>query len=197
MPSAFAVAEVVILAPCHTVAHTPGAACCTHASRSQTVEMPDWKSIRGGSIPWSASEYHAVLEEVFRLIETPHDDWDRRPQKFTIYDEETGEEGSFDVNVDDIAFQIRNLMLKRYAAEPQDVVLSHVYRFRMIFRFIKDNFERLGAEGLIEDVPEGMQATDALIKVLTTARYEATVIEGDEEIPAFDCDQVVEEAKRL
>ncbi len=168
-----------------------------HTSHSQTVEMPDWKSIRGGLMPWSASEYHEVLEEVHRLMETPHDDWDRRPQKFTIYDEETGEEAAFEVNVDDIAFQIDNLMLKRYAAEPQDVVLSHVYRLRMIFGFIEGNLERLGAEGLIEDEPEGMQATDALIEVLTTARYQATTMEGDEEIPAFDCDQVVEEAKGL
>ena len=41
-----------------------------------------------------------------------------------------------------------------------------------------------------------MQTTDELIEVLTTARYEATTMEGDEEIPAFDCDQVVDEAKR-
>jgi hypothetical protein len=67
----------------------------------------------------------------------------------------------------------------------------------MIFGFIEGNLEQLGAEGLIEDEPEGMQATDALIEVLTTGRCEATTMEGDEEIPAFDCDQVVEEAKRL
>ncbi len=67
----------------------------------------------------------------------------------------------------------------------------------MIFGFVEGNLERLSAEGLIEDAPEGMKATDALIEVLTTARYEATTTEGDEEIPAFDCDQVVEEAKRL
>ncbi len=121
-----------------------------------------------------------MLEQAQRLMQTPRDDWDRRPQKFTVYDEETGEEQALEVNVDNIAFQIDNLMLKRYAAEPQDVVLSHVYRFRMIFRFIEDNLEWLVAEGLIRDEPDAMQVADALIEVLTTARYEATTMEGDE-----------------
>jgi hypothetical protein len=138
-----------------------------------------------------------MLEQAQRLMQTPRDDWDRRPQKFTVYDEETGEEQALEVDVDNIAFQIDNLILKRYAAEPQDVVLSHVYRFRMIFRFIEDNLERLVAEGLIRDEPDAMQVADALIEVVTTARYEATAMEGDEPVNVFDCGQVVEEAKRL
>ncbi|KPK69394.1 hypothetical protein AMJ82_05625 [candidate division TA06 bacterium SM23_40] len=161
------------------------------------MERPDWRAIRGGLIPWSASEYHEVLEEAHRLMQTPHDDWDRRPQRFTIYDEDTGEEQALEVDVDNVAFQIDNLILKRYADQPQDVVLSHVYRFRMIFRFIEDNLERLVVEGLIKDEPEAMQVAEGLIEVLATARYEATRIEGDEEVSVFDCDQVVDGAKRL
>jgi hypothetical protein len=161
------------------------------------MKKPDWAAIRGGRIPWSASEYHEVLEEAHRLMQTPRDDWDRRPQTFTIYDEETGEEQAFEVDVDNVAFQIDNLILKRYADEPQDVVLSHVYRFRMIFRFIEDNLERLVAEGLLKDEPEAMQVAEALIEVLATSRYEATKTEGDEEVSVFDCDQVVADAKRL
>ncbi len=162
------------------------------------MQKPDWKSIRGGLIPWSASEYYEVLQEVVLLMQTPHDDWDREPRTLTVHDEETGEQMELQLNVDDIAYQIDNLLLKRYMGESHNLAWSHTHRFHMMSDFIKDNIERLMEEGLVGDEPEeGIVVEEPLIEVLATAKYEATTVEDDKEVRVFDYNQVVQEVKML
>ena len=160
------------------------------------MQTPDWKSIRGGLIPWSASEYSEAIEELTRLMQTPHDDWDREPRTLIIHDEDTGEQMELQLNVDDIAYQIDNLLLKRYKGKSRDVAWSHTHRFHIMSDFMKDNKERLIEEGLVKDEPEGMVA-QPLIQVLATAKYEATTVEDDKEVRVFDYNKVVQEAKKL
>ncbi len=162
------------------------------------MQTSDWESIRGGRIPWSASEYYEVLEEVVHLMQTPHDDWDREPRALTVHDEETGEEMKLQLNVDDIAYQIDNLLLKRYMGESHDLAWSHTHRFHMMSDFMKDNIERLMEEGLVGDQPEeGIVVEEPLIEVLATAKYEAATVEGDKEFRVFDYNRVVQEVRML
>lgn len=163
------------------------------------ILLLNWKTIRAGLIPWSAEEFYQVLKEGHRLMETPHDDWDRTPRRVRFYDEETEEESEITFNVDRLHYQVDIYMHKRYAGEPATTTISHIWRFYQIQQFVRENFERLESEGLVisQEEENAIGIVPSLVEVLSTEPYEEKYIEEGEEFGKFDYQKVVAKAKRI
>ncbi len=155
----------------------------------------DHDAIAKGTIPWSLDELQAVLDRVDELYRTPHDDWDRRPQRFTLVQED-GSREAYRMNPDKPMNQIMGFIVGRCREQHLSTTASmaHGIRFMEILEFIRDHQDRLdAADLLLRDQGGDLQAAPELLEVLATSRFTRPKDDG---YYTFDPDDVIIEAGR-
>ena len=160
-------------------------------------QPPGFDAVRIGSIAWSAAEFWAVAEHEMHLIDTPQDDWDRKPLRVTV-DVGRGPE-TYRFNPDMRLNQVMSFMVDRYRDLDATTKASHMNRYMTIKEFTSVNHERLVADGFIKIGGEGGQeaVASALIDVLVEAPF-ATMYPnaGGHETPTFDYAAIAAETRR-
>lgn len=158
---------------------------------------PDFARVQTGEIPWTGEEFWAVADHEQHLIDTPHDDWDRRPKRFAV-DLGRGPE-VYGFNPDMRLNQVMDFLVARYRHLDRTTVASHMNRYMVIKEFMATYRPRFKQDGLIQagDGAGEEGIAMALIDVLATARLDAEhANKGSHLTPTFDYARVVAEAKR-
>lgn len=157
----------------------------------------DLELIQNGRIPWSFEELSAALDFANTLLETPHDDWDRRRRGVTI-EHKDGLLARFTFNPDMLDNQLGIWLSERMKDQGLDhpTRMAHVWRFFLIRAFMADNQQALRNAGIVKDDPEGSGShlvSDNLFKVLATATYDGVMACGPEGDPVrtFHAEKVI------
>lgn len=161
-----------------------------------------WEAIQAGSIPWDENEIWATMDHHQHLSVTPHDDWDRRPEEAIFVDDGGRPVGTIRLNPDLIENQVIGFIRDRSIAEGHDdtTVISHMWRFMEIRKFLSEHYEKLIGDDLIRSVvedPEFSAISVHLVRELASASYEGIRVDPStrEEGRTFDYEAVVLRAK--
>jgi hypothetical protein len=149
-------------------------------------------------IPWSAEEYVALKGEFMEIMDRPRDDWDRRPARFLLQDEE-GAEAVYTLNPDKPEVQFARLVTARYRSAGRGVAMAHFERFDKIEQFVGTHEEELRSVKLIFDGEKGPMIDGRILDELTQSPYETFVgFEGEEqEIEVWDFNSTLVIARAL
>ena len=80
---------------------------------------------------------------------------------------------------------------------PFEVRQCHMWRFFEVLAFIQDQGAILREKGLVRDMaddPDGIEVSEALLRVLATARYDGVRLQGGDPVPTLHRERVVEAA---
>ena len=162
----------------------------------------DLRAVEFGMIPWSLEELVATIDYATKLLNTPQDDWDRRPTRLVI-EQVDGTLSGFRFNPDVIENQIGLWLSRRLEEQGYDHTtrMSHAWRFFEIRTFLNTYEARLRDVRLIrpdDESPGGTLIADALLEVLATAKYEGVRAQGPDcdPVPTFHPDRVIEAAMK-
>lgn len=161
----------------------------------------DWDRVFSGEIPWSLEELMDAIERAGSLLDTPHDDWDRRERGLIMLDGETGERSKLVFNPDVLDNQIAHFLMSRFRERGYDLVTkqSHLFRFMTIRAFLASQAQALINDGLVRQESDAqlVEVSEALLAVLTESRYDAVTEnpETGQVERSFDYEAVVFRAK--
>ncbi len=161
----------------------------------------DTEAIQTGAIPWSENELVEAMDHFEWLSTTPHDDWDRKPERISI-EFGDGRVETLRFNPDMVDNQMASFIRDRCRARGYDrtTTMSHMWRFMEIRSFVAQKYERLVADGLIRPEPNQERAAyfaTELFAELAVAPYAAVTVHErtGESGRTFDYEAVVAGAK--
>jgi len=142
------------------------------------------EKITKGLIPWSKDEFQKVNSHLYKILQTPRDDWDLK------YDSDIGLDPFHPLS------QISKYMKKRY--KNKALFQAHLVRYNNMIRFLREYEQDLIKENLLIKDQSIQQIKEALLLSLCILPYEETRINHERKIEyVFAYPQVVSKAKEF
>ena len=151
-----------------------------------------------GSIPWSGEEFWAIADEEMRLMDTPHDDWNRNLPSLRFKGEDGAAPSTLRFNPDKRDNQVMHIMVERYRDLDNTARISHMNRYMLMKQFMHEQRARLIADEFIR--PTAGQPDEIAMALLDVLAEQPFVMAEDGRYASgeiFDYARVTAAAWRL